>query len=191
MSTFSCVVTCVGVRQHRARGWNVRRATAASTSLATPVPVLMETNKALPLVASVVLSVSRRPLPRPLPLPLPLPPPLQLPPQLPFLHNANQLIQVKEIAAAKRSRNCGQSGPRRSGPRPKSRHYAQRVVTNRQRSIPWSDKWKTVGPTWLNSRACGARPQTSITESRDCGQVLLTSGAAIASNLRPSQTRRS
>ena len=49
---------------------------SAGTSLALPVPVLMETHKALPFVASVVLSVSHRPLPLPLPLPLPQPLPL-------------------------------------------------------------------------------------------------------------------
>ena len=61
---------------------------------------------------------------------------------------------------------------------------------NRQRAIPWHENWKTVGPTWLNSGACGARPQTSITQSRDGGQVPLTKSAAIASHLRHKQTRR-
>ena len=49
--------------------------------------------------------------------------------------------------------------------------------------------WETVGPAWLKSGACGARPQTSIRESHDCGQVHLSRGAPVATEPRPSETQ--
>ena len=45
----------------------------APAASAVPVSMFKETHKALPLVASMVLSVSHLPLPLPLPLPLHLP----------------------------------------------------------------------------------------------------------------------